>query len=117
MCTGYMLQIFIHRSIAESFAYPAEPYGIPISQSIEAYTMSSGRKADGQARIYFDPEVFLDPTRARLFHYCARPLQSCMVPSIAASRGALIKDLREALAPHWESGGGRMAVAARLEGT
>lgn len=96
--TGYMLQIFVHRSIVEKYAYPSQPYGLPMPGGILEY-IEKGNAADGQARLYFHPQVMLDPRRARLFHYCARPSQSSLDPAVPSSRGALIKELRKALEP------------------
>merc|ERR1719316_1144638 len=91
-----MLQVFVHRSIVDEMAYPSEPYGVPIDGTLTDYI---AQRADGQARLYFHPEVMLDPRRARLFHYCARPSQSSLDPAVPSSRGALIKELRKALEP------------------
>lgn len=96
---GYMLQIFIHRSIVEQFAYASQPMGIPIDGTIVGYTMSHSDSADGQARVLFHPPTFIDPSKARLFHYCARPLQTCMSSDIPESRGSLVKELRAVLQP------------------
>mmetsp|Transcript_20052 Transcript_20052/g.36228 ORF Transcript_20052/g.36228 Transcript_20052/m.36228 type:complete len:750 (-) Transcript_20052:198-2447(-) len=98
---GYMLQIFVHRSIAANFAYPSQPYGVPVKGvgDIVNYTMTHGKAADGQARVLFHPPTMLNPTTARLFHYCARPLQSCMSPEVPSSRGVLLRELRELLQP------------------
>jgi hypothetical protein len=101
--TGYMLQIFVHRSIVEQHVYPSEPMGRPIAKGILDYVSGGKKRADGQARILFHPRTFIDPSMTRLFHYCARPLQSCMDASITASRGALIQDLEEALQPLFTS--------------
>jgi len=101
--TGYMLQIFVHRSIAERHVYPSKPYGTPIAQRILDYVGGEKKRADGQARIFFHPPTFVDPKKTRLFHYCARPLQSCMDGGIAASRGSLIQDLEKALQPLFAS--------------
>lgn len=101
--TGYMLQIFVHRSIVEQHVYPSQPFGTPIAQRILEYVGGEKKRADGQARILFHPPTFVDPSKTRLFHYCARPLQSCMDGSIAASRGSLIQDLEEALQPLFAS--------------
>merc|ERR1712039_1089439 len=93
-----MLQIFIHKSICETYAYPSEPYGRPIEGGLGDY-LTKRSKADGQARILFQPSVFLDSSKVKLFHYCARPLQSCMDADVRGSRGALIQDLRAILGP------------------
>jgi hypothetical protein len=61
--------------------------------------LESGQRADGQARILFDPEVFLASSSVKMFHYCARPLQSCMDAGVPGSRGSLIAELRQILAP------------------
>jgi len=111
--TGYMLQMFIHRSSIEDFAYPSEPYGVPIHCDMQEY-VSQGATADGQARVYFDPQVFMDPCRARLYHYCARPLQSCMDANVPASRGAFINDLRATLQPLF-LGSSISGISDRLE--
>merc|ERR1712012_991043 len=68
---GYMLQIFVHKSVVEQFAYPSQPMGIPIKRSISDYITKDGVAADGQARILFHPNLFLDPSLVRLYHYCA----------------------------------------------
>eukprot|EP00746_Dinoflagellata_sp_MGD_P069738 gnl/MRDRNA2_/MRDRNA2_28542_c0_seq1.p1 gnl/MRDRNA2_/MRDRNA2_28542_c0~~gnl/MRDRNA2_/MRDRNA2_28542_c0_seq1.p1 ORF type:complete len:964 (+),score=188.05 gnl/MRDRNA2_/MRDRNA2_28542_c0_seq1:243-2894(+) len=96
--TGYMLQIFVHRSIVEEYAYPSQPFGVPLPGGIVDY-VENGTVADGQARLYFHPKIMLDPRKARLFHYCARPSQSSLDPGVPSSRGSLVKELRAALAP------------------
>lgn len=96
--SGYMLQVFVHRSIVEDFVYPSEAMGKPIDKKVISH-LEDREKADGQARILFAPKVFLDPSRVKLYHYCARPLQSCMDADVAGSRGCLIRDLKEALSP------------------
>eukprot|EP00971_Amphidinium_carterae_P227333 4509020-Amphidinium_carterae.1 len=113
---GYMLQIFVHRSIAASFAYPSQPYGVPLKGvgDILNYTMVQGKAADGQARVLFHPPTFVNPTTARLFHYCARPLQSCMNPEVPSSRGVLLRELRELLQPVLALD--RITLSSRLAG-
>jgi len=96
--TGYMLQVFIDRSVAEEYAYPSLPYGVPIKGGLLGY-LDKPKVADGQARILFHPPTFLDEHKVQLFHYCARPLQSCLAGNIPLSRGALIREMRECLAP------------------
>jgi len=114
--TGYMLQIFIHRSIVERYAYPSEPYGRVIAGTMVDYVENRG-KANGQARILFDPEVFLeDAEKFKLFHYCARPLQSCMAPEAAQSRGAFLRELHEILHPLMQATS-REIICARLSGS
>ncbi len=61
--------------------------------------MSHSDSANGQARVLFHPPTFIDPSKARLFHYCARPLQTCMSSDIPESRGSLVKELRAVLQP------------------
>mmetsp|Transcript_69993 Transcript_69993/g.182244 ORF Transcript_69993/g.182244 Transcript_69993/m.182244 type:complete len:535 (+) Transcript_69993:436-2040(+) len=97
--SGYMLQIFVRRDIVETFAYPSHAMGVPIPGGIADYTMVSGSKADGQARVLFHPPTFLDSSKVQMFHYCARPLQSCMSATVPESRGSLIKQLRRVLRP------------------
>jgi len=95
---GYMLQIFIHRSMVRQYAYPSEPYGVPIDDDMITY-VDGHQIADGQARVYFNPTVFVDTSKTRLCHYCARPLQSCMDTSVNMSRGSFIQELRALLKP------------------
>lgn len=111
--SGYMLQIFVHRSIVDEYAYPSEPYGRPIPGTLTEY-VDSHNKADGQARLYFDPEVMLDPRRSRLFHYCARPSQSSLDPAVPGSRGSLVRALRVVLEPLLKDDEARQSMATRL---
>lgn len=96
--TGYMLQIFIHRSICEDYTYPSKPFGVAIPGRMQDY-LDKQRTADGQARILFEPDVFLDPSKVKLYYYCARPLQSCMDADVPGSRGSVIQKLRDILGP------------------
>merc|ERR1712060_940120 len=95
---GYMLQIFVHRSIVEQYAYPSHAMGVPIPGTMTEYVFGS-KVADGQARVLFHPKIFLDANNARLFHYCASPLQSCLNASVPNSRGAFLQELRTVLKP------------------
>ena len=92
---GYMLQLFVHKSVAEQHAYPSQAMGIPIAGSITKYLAKDGC-ADGQARVYFDPQTFLDPRKGRVFHYCARPSQGM---ARSASSTPFLRALRSAIAP------------------
>merc|ERR1712216_381213 len=111
--TGYMLQIFVHRSVVEKYAYPSQPFGVPLPGGVVEY-IEKGKAADGQARLYFHPKTMLDPRRARLFHYCARPSQSSLDPAVPSSRGSLIKELRTAMAPLLGNSAALASTAARL---
>ena len=44
---GHMLQLFVHKSVAEQHAYPSQAMGIPIAGSITKYLAKDGC-ADGQ---------------------------------------------------------------------
>jgi hypothetical protein len=45
------------------------------------------------------PQLLIDPTKCRLFFYSANPDLACMDPEVPGSRGAMIQELRRALAP------------------
>jgi len=110
---GSMLQIFVHRELVEKYAYPSQPYGVPLAGGILQYIEKQHRVADGQARLYFEPTVMMDPSKARLFHYCARPSQASMDPVVPSSRGSLIRKLRTVLSPILD-GDARLDTAKRL---
>ena len=109
------LQIFVHRSIVDNYAYPSKAMGIPIHGNITDYVEGTDR-ADGQARVFMHPEVLVDPERVRLYHYCSRPSQANMDPFVRGSRGALVRELRDLLAPFLDTVEKREGARRRIEG-
>ncbi|CAJ1461549.1 unnamed protein product [Effrenium voratum] len=69
---GQMLQIFVSKDIVEDYVYHCQPYGVPIDTALRPWLArpEPEKPLDGQVRILFDPEIFLDG-RGKLFHYCA----------------------------------------------
>lgn len=95
---GHMLQLFIHRDYVDSVAYSSRAYGIPTGKGKLSEILSHGC-ADGQARIFLIPEVFIDPKKARIYWYSADAQFAASDPSIPGSRGAFIHELRDILGP------------------
>lgn len=98
--TGHMLQIFVHKDWANDISYVSLPMGVPVPASADIVAHTSGGRVSGQARIFMHPDVFLDPWKSRMYHYCAIP-ELCSPESKAGglTRGSMILELRDALQP------------------
>ena len=97
--TGHMLQIFIRRSRAAELAYPSLPMGVPDGAGLLP-AVDTRTPMSGQARVFVHPDEYLHGKDTKVFHYCARPeLCSSIVDGGGLTRGALISELRKALAP------------------
>ena len=63
-------------------------------------TKATSSAAGGLRGIFMHPDVFTDEAKARVFHYCAVPeLCSTEATSGTLTRGAMIREIRRALAP------------------
>jgi len=106
---GQMLQIFVARTEVDRIAYHSRPMGVPVreTRSVREWLASpwsqkrckEGQLVDGQVRILFRPEVFIDPKRGRLFHYCSDWEFLGGDPDMEGSRAAFVVELRKLLAP------------------
>merc|ERR1712032_63560 len=81
---GQMLQLFIHRDIVDALVYRSHPYGVPYKTKVPVSEWLAGQNTDstkndkgipesnvdGQVRIIFVPEIFANPSLARVYHYC-----------------------------------------------
>merc|ERR1712232_1484974 len=111
---GQMLQIFIPKEDLNRLVYHSRPYGIPIEETCntKAWLADPSTSAascegilDGQVRILFDPAVFVDPSRGRLFHYCGDWQFLGGDPDMEGSRAGFTLALRKVLAPVLRSRG------------
>jgi len=103
---GQMLQIFIHCSEVDQMVYNSLPYGVPIpTDSVEQWLAGkdSSHKVDGQVRILMRPEVFLDESRGRIYHYCGDWEFLGGSPDMEGSRAAFVQELRTILRPALET--------------
>ena len=117
--TGHMLQIFVQRSWVNELAYPSQPMGVvdKMHPSIESFIAQSPH-AKGQARLFAHPDVFLSADRSRVFHYCANP-ELCSTEAssgVVLTRGRMILELQEALAPVIGSQAAIRRARAAIEG-
>lgn len=101
--TGHMLQIFVRKNASPSLAYASLPYGKPetsrggLPMSIDEAT---GRTpACGQARLFMNPQAFVEGSDTETFHYSAIRDLCSTEEARDLTRGALILELRRALAP------------------
>lgn len=115
---GHMLQIFIARSEVDNFVYHCEPFGIPITTtaSTNAWLAGTTGKVDGQVRILFHPELFMNSERGRIFHYCGDWEYLGGDPEMEGSRSAFVLEIRRILRDilHAE---GAAEVRKRLSGS
>ena len=82
-----MLQIFVHKDWAND-------------ASADIVSHASGDRVSGQTRIFMHPDVFLDASKSRMYHYCAIPeLCSAETKAGGLTRGSMIIELRGALQP------------------
>lgn len=71
---GHMLQIFIRADCVDDVAYGSEAFGVynanynPLSR----YLMRD-KEPSGQARVFWHPTLFNDPTKVKIYHYAADP--------------------------------------------
>jgi hypothetical protein len=99
---GQMLQIFIHRSEVEHSVYNSLPYGVPIpTDSVDRWLAGEDpqHQVDGQVRILVYPDIFLDHSRGRIFHYCGDWEFLGGSPDMEGSRAAFVVALRDILRP------------------
>lgn len=98
---GHMLQIFIACSEVDKLVYHSLPFGLPIdsTKSVRNWLAGNENAVDGQVRILFNPEVFIDPNRARLYHYCGDWEFLGGSPDMEGSRAAFVLELRKILQP------------------
>lgn len=99
---GQMLQIFIHRDEVDDMVYHSLPYGVPIdTPSVKRWLTGEDLTpaVDGQVRILMRPEVFLDESRGRIFHYCADWEFLGGSPDMQGSRAAFVQEIRKILEP------------------
>ena len=95
-----MLQIFMHKDWANDVSYVSLPMGVPVLASADIVSHASGDRVSGQARIFMHPDVFLDASKSRMYHYCAIPeLCSAETKAGGLTRGSMIIELRGALQP------------------
>eukprot|EP00928_Gymnodinium_smaydae_P097207 TRINITY_DN8746_c0_g6_i1.p1 TRINITY_DN8746_c0_g6~~TRINITY_DN8746_c0_g6_i1.p1 ORF type:complete len:522 (+),score=73.61 TRINITY_DN8746_c0_g6_i1:72-1637(+) len=111
---GQMLQIFVARAEVDAVAYRSHAYGVPVETStpISQWLTQEGRtgkkvktvgadaRIDGQARLLFHPEMFSNPSRGRIYHYCGDWQFFGGDEHVPGSRGAMILKLRELLRPY-----------------
>eukprot|EP01105_Mastigella_eilhardi_P015374 TRINITY_DN3511_c0_g1_i6.p1 TRINITY_DN3511_c0_g1~~TRINITY_DN3511_c0_g1_i6.p1 ORF type:complete len:591 (+),score=130.17 TRINITY_DN3511_c0_g1_i6:364-2136(+) len=99
LAPGSMLQIFVHKDFVDSIAYASQPMGVPVKGvKVLSKHLDEGH-SEGQARLFMHPAVFVDPSKARLYHYSANPLLCSMDTTLDGTRGKFVQDLRRALAP------------------
>lgn len=103
--SGHMLQIFIHKDYVDDLAYICKPFGVPVEGAGPVSTFlggvdvtSSADPHNCQARIFMHPDVFMDSSKARVFHYCAVP-ELCSMADHEGSRGRLVRSLDRLLEP------------------
>ena len=91
---GHMLQIFIRADCVDDVAYGSLAYGVyQASLNPPSQYMLREQAPDGQARIFWHPSLFLDPSKCKVYHYAANPKNH------GSARKSLQKDIEEALAP------------------
>lgn len=92
--SGHMLQLFLRREICDSYVYPAYPFGVPDKKRDLPLSKYLAEKApiQGQVRITFHPDVFLQARYSRLFTFSADP-------TYHENRPDFIKDLVGLLEP------------------
>jgi len=103
---GQMLQIFISRKEVEHLVYRSLAYGYahedtkPISEWLYPQEEPSPPDPiDGQVRILCRPDVLVDPSRARVYHYCANWEFFGGSTEDEGSRAAFVQDIRKILGP------------------
>merc|ERR1712232_1043510 len=73
--SGHMLQLFLRRELCDRYVYPSFPFGVPDKKRdlpLSKY-MAEKDPIQGQVRITFHPDVFLQARYARLFTFSADP--------------------------------------------
>jgi len=101
---GQMLQIFIAAEEVNKLVYHCRPYGVPIGSTVDVRAWlkdprSAATNLDGQVRILFNPEVFVDTSKTRLFHYCGDWEFLGGDANMTDSRAAFVLEMRRVLAP------------------
>eukprot|EP00931_Biecheleriopsis_adriatica_P086193 TRINITY_DN60905_c0_g1_i1.p1 TRINITY_DN60905_c0_g1~~TRINITY_DN60905_c0_g1_i1.p1 ORF type:complete len:542 (-),score=112.58 TRINITY_DN60905_c0_g1_i1:68-1651(-) len=99
---GQMLQIFIRREEVDHMVYNSLPFGVPIpTDSVHRWLAGDDPQhdVDGQVRILMRPEVFLDASRGRIFHYAGDWEFHGGSPDMEGSRAAFVQQLRKILQP------------------
>ena len=89
-----MLQIFIRTDCVDDVAYGSHAMGVwDDTLNPPSSALRQKKSPDGQARIFWHPSLFLDPTKCKVYHYSANP------KSHGQNRLAMQKELEVALAP------------------
>jgi hypothetical protein len=99
---GQMLQIFVHRREVDDIVYNSLPYGVPIeTESVHQWLSGNDpqHEVDGQVRMLMRPDVFLDESRGRIFHYSGDWEFLGGSPDMEGSRAAFVQALRKILMP------------------
>lgn len=103
---GQMLQIFVSLKEVEKLVYRSHAYGYPhedqkrISEWLYPPASPDWRDPiDGQVRIVCRPDALVDPSRARIYHYCANWEFFGGRAEDEGSRAAFVQDLRKILEP------------------
>ena len=69
---GHMMQVFIRVDCVDDVAYGSQPGGVFETASNPLSTYLTAKNApDGQARIFWHPSLFLDPSKVKVYHYAA----------------------------------------------
>ena len=121
--TGHMLQIFVHKDIVDYFAYPSHSGGRPkdigqsfsqyfgfpppiphdsherrdVSRSYDSCSAHTTGQRVSQARLFMYPDVFINESKCRIFHYSASSTYSqgnSHSPAICGSLDSCVDDLR-----------------------
>lgn len=116
---GQMLQIFVANDLVDTYVYHSRPFGVPIETtgSVRRWlTKKRGDVAvDGQVRILFHPELFLDGRKGRLFHYSGDWEFFGGDVDMEGSRAAFVQELRKVMQPLLHKGNAAL-IRERLEG-
>jgi hypothetical protein len=99
---GQMLQIFIRVDCVDDIAYGCQPFGEydELLNPLSEY-MTRADAPDGQARIFWHPSLFLDPTKTKVYHYAGdesvHERRSSLQSALAVALRPLVVDPMSAL--------------------
>jgi hypothetical protein len=102
---GHMLQIFVKRSLVDTYVYPAHPFGVfDTKRPVLSTYLEGPGPISGQIRIVTNPSVFMRGNAVRMYVFSADP-------TFHANRSKFQKELSELLHPIIGTSATRVAAA------
>lgn len=102
---GHMLQIFVKRSLVDTYVYPAHPFGVfDTKRPVLSKYLEGHGPISGQIRIVTNPSVFMRGNAVRMYVFSADP-------TFHANRAKFQKELSELLHPIIGTSATRVAAA------